>query len=112
NEGGPESPNPVLTVISQAELIDGDQSTKLGEAKTLGGVGSILQLIPFLDIVGYVLTLVAVKRISEELQDRTIFDNMLYAVLSGIVGVVVGLAALVSGILSSLFTFGITAILG
>ncbi len=85
---------------------------KLGEAKTLGGIGSILQLIPFVDLVGYILVLLAVHEISEELHDKSIFDNMLYAVIAGIIGVAVGLGAFFFGILGSVFTFGITAILG
>ncbi|MDA4125488.1 MAG: DUF996 domain-containing protein [Thaumarchaeota archaeon] len=86
--------------------------SKLGEAKTLGGIGSILQLIPFLDLVGYILVLLAVHEISEELHDKSIFDNMLYAVITGIIGVAVGLGALIFGIFTSIFTLGVTAILG
>ena len=85
---------------------------KLAEGKTLGGIGSILQLIPGVNLVGYILILIAVKYISDELQDKSIFDNMLYAVIAGIVGVAVGLGALLTGALLSFFTFGLTAILG
>ncbi len=86
----------------------GDLST----AKTLGGVGSILQLIPFVSIVGYILTLIAVKYISDDLQDKTIFDNMLYAVITGIVGVAVGFFILLGGMASSAFTGGMSALAG
>ena len=85
---------------------------RLGEAKTLGGVGSILQLIPFLNLVGYILVLIAAKNISEEVQDKKIFDNMLYAVIAGLVGVAVGLFSLFTGLFFSVFSFGITALLG
>ena len=85
---------------------------RLGDAKTLGGIGSILEIIPFLSIVGYILTLVAVKYISDELQDSSIFTDMLYAVITAIVGVAVGASLLVFGFVSSVFTFGIGAILG
>lgn len=69
----------------------------LSQAKTLGGVGGILillTLIPaagfLLAIAGFVLTLLAVKYISDSLQDRSIFNNMIIAVILAIVGVVVG----------------------
>jgi uncharacterized membrane protein len=86
----------------------GDLST----AKTLGGVGSILQLIPFVSIVGYILTLIAVKYISDDLQDKSIFNNMLYAVITGIVGVAVGFFILLGGMASSAFTGGMSALAG
>ncbi len=85
---------------------------KLSEAKTLGGVGSILELIPFVSIVGYILTLVAVKWIADELKDESIFNNMLYAVLTAIVGVAVGAGLFFLGILSSIFTLGVGDIFG
>ncbi len=62
--------------------------------------------------MGYILVLIASKYISEEFQDKTIFDNMLYAFVTGILGAAVGLVALFAGIFSSFFTFGISAILG
>jgi len=85
---------------------------KLGEAKTLGGIGSILQLIPAISIVGYILTLIAIKNISDELKDRSIFDNALYGVIALIIGTVVGLATFLAGIASAVFTFGVGAFLG
>lgn len=68
---------------------------RLGDAKTLGGIGSILQIIPFLSIIGYILTLIAVKYISDEVQDPSIFTDMIYAVLAGIVGVGIGAFVLI-----------------
>ena len=85
---------------------------KLSEAKTLGGIGSILQIIPFLSIVGYILTLIAVKYISDEVQDSSIFSDMLLAVLTGIVGVAIGAFILFFGALGSVFTGGFSALLG
>ena len=86
--------------------------SKMGTAKTLGGVGSILELIPFVSIVGYILTLVAVKYVSDELQDSSIFNNMLYAVITGIVGAVVGFLVLLGGFRSPAFTSGMSGIAG
>ena len=85
---------------------------KLSDAKMLGGIGSILQIIPFISIVGFILTLVAVKYISDEVNDSSIFSDMLYAVITGIVGFIVGASVLFFGALSSMFTAGIGAITG
>ncbi|TMI13513.1 DUF996 domain-containing protein [Candidatus Bathyarchaeota archaeon] len=68
----------------------------LSQAKTLGGVGSILVLlgaIPnvgfVLAIVGFILILVAVKNVSESINEPGIFNDMIIAVLLTIVGLVV-----------------------
>ncbi len=69
----------------------------LGEAKILGGTGSILVIlavipIPLLgtalSLVGFVLVLIAVKFISDELRDRSIFTNLLIAAVLTILGVI------------------------
>jgi uncharacterized membrane protein len=69
----------------------------LSEAKTLGGIGSILVVLafvpfagPVLAVVGFIMTLIAVKYIADIVGDRTIFNNMLIAVILGIVGIIVG----------------------
>jgi uncharacterized membrane protein len=93
---------------------------RLGDAKTLGGIGSILQIIPFLSIIGYILTLIAVKYISDEVQDPSIFTDMVYAVLAGIVGAGVGAFILIfSFVLAAPFapptggaSFGLAAFFG
>jgi uncharacterized membrane protein len=86
--------------------------TQLGSAKTLGGVGSILLLIPGVSIAGYILILIATKYISDELGDKTIFDNMLYAVIAGIVGVAAAAFIIFTGAMFSVFTFTTSAIAG
>ncbi len=80
----------------------------LAQAKTLGGVGAILillSLIPsvgaVLGIVGFILVLVAVKYISESLGDKSIFKNMIIAVILAIVGIVVGAVV----VFASIFKF-------
>ncbi|MGP8124975.1 MAG: DUF996 domain-containing protein [Nitrososphaerales archaeon] len=92
----------------------------LNEVKTLGGVGSLLTLLAvvptagvILAIVGLVLILVAIKYASDILGDPKIFNNMLYAVVLGIIGVVVGAVTVVAvvfkaiglGYLSSSFSY-------
>lgn len=71
--------------------------SRMGQAKTLGGVGSVLAILPFvplvgwlLSIVGLVLILVAIKSIADEFSDPAIFRNMVVSVVVAIAGVVVG----------------------
>ena len=56
-------------------------------------------------IVGLVMTLIAVKYISEVIGDRKIFNNMLIGVILAIVGVAVA-AIVIVGVLFSFFGFG------
>jgi uncharacterized membrane protein len=65
----------------------------LRQAKAMGGVGSILVLLSFVPFVGFlfglaglVMVLLAVKRISEAVNDSEIFRNVLMAVILQIVG--------------------------
>jgi len=84
----------------------------LSQAKTLGGVGSILVFIPFVSIVGYILVIIAVKDIADELQDRTIFNNLVIAAVTGIVGALAGGFFFVFGAVAAVATFSVSAILG
>jgi uncharacterized membrane protein len=68
----------------------------LSQAKTLGGVGSILvilSIIPYagfvVGIIGWILILLAIKNISDAMQDRAIFNNAMIAVILAIVGVAI-----------------------
>jgi uncharacterized membrane protein len=79
----------------------------LGQAKSLGGVGSILVLLGFvpyagfvLSIVGFILILIAVKYIADVLGDQTIFNNMIVAVVLAIIGIVVGFVVVLSAVYS------------
>lgn len=85
----------------------------LGQARTLGGIGSILillSIIPYagaiLLIVGFIMVLLAVKYISESINDKTIFDNMLIAVILAIVGMVAGATVAVVRLLPFFREFG------
>ncbi len=86
--------------------------SKLGDAKTLGGIGSILLLVPGVNIIGYILILIATKYVSDELGDKSIFDNMLYAVIAGIVGAAAGAFIILTGAVFSAVTFATSAIAG
>ncbi len=79
----------------------------LQQAKTLGGVGSILGLLsivpyagPVLSIVGFIMVLIAVKYISTVLGNKSIFNNMIISVILAIVGIIVGVATVVAAIFS------------
>jgi uncharacterized membrane protein len=71
-------------------------SSSLSNAKTLGGIGSILVLLTaapsigwVLGIAGFVMILVAVKYISDDLNEKGIFNNMISAVVSAVAGILV-----------------------
>lgn len=71
----------------------------LRDAKYLGGIGSILMILLLapnvgfiLYIVGIVLVAIAVKKISDEVGDPSIFNNMLISIILLIVGGAVGVA--------------------
>jgi len=65
----------------------------LESGKTLGGIGAILiavgSFVPFLGLVGMILVLVAMKRLSEYYNERGIFNNALYGFILGIISIVV-----------------------
>ena len=72
----------------------------MGSAKVYGGVGAILMLIggiiPFLGIimpiVGLVLLFIAVKYISEEAKDESIFRNYLFYFVCNVIAIVAAAA--------------------
>lgn len=78
----------------------------LGQAKTYGGIGAILTLllpVPsigwLLSISGLILTMVAVKYISDIVHDRSIWNDILISILVAIVGVVAGFFVLFTSFL-------------
>lgn len=84
----------------------------LSEAKTLGGIGSILVFIPFVSLVGYVLLIVAVKDISDYLQDRAIFNDIVIAAAAGIVGALALAGGVFLGLLGMGLAFVTSGLLG
>jgi uncharacterized membrane protein len=69
--------------------------------KNLGGIGAILLAIPFLNLVGIILVLIAMKGMADYYDEDEIFKNALYGFIFGFIGVI----ALVAFIL--MFAFGI-----
>ena len=78
----------------------------LSSAKTLGGVGGILVLLPGISLVGWILILLATKEISESVHDKTIFDDALLAAITAVIGAVVFAAFVFTGAIGGLFLPG------
>ena len=83
---------------------------ELSRAKTLGGVGSILTLLLFvpdyvgavLVIIGWILILIAVKDISEAVQDRSIYNNVLVSAILSIIGAITFAVVVAASVLALL----------
>ncbi len=86
-------------------------SSNLNDAKLLGGLGSILMLLlpaPYvglaLFLVGIVLVLIAIRRISTALGDDKIFNNALLSAILIIIGVAAGVAVVILTGLAGIMT--------
>jgi len=86
--------------------------------KTLGGVGALLVVIGFLGffasgyvailaLIGMIITLIALKGMSDHYKEAGIFNNALYGVITLIIGVVAFIATLAVVILMTLSSFAI-----
>ena len=80
----------------------------ISQAKTLGGVGSVLTLFAVvpnvggvLGILGFVMILIAVKCIADALNEKKIFTNMMIAVLLSVVGLAIGSLVIVGTVLNA-----------
>jgi uncharacterized membrane protein len=69
----------------------------LTDAKTLGGVGSILVVLSavpsigwVLGIAGFVMILVAINKVSQIVKENKIYSNMLTAVILGVIAIAIG----------------------
>jgi uncharacterized membrane protein len=83
-------------------------SSVSSNAKTLGGIGSILVLLTIfptvgwiLGIVGFVMILVAVKYIADSVKEQKIFNSMITAVVTSILGIAVGSLVVLATVLSA-----------
>ena len=68
----------------------------LSSAKAIGGIGAILVMLTFVPnagaifgIAGFIMILVAVKKVADELENRKVFSDMMTAVILAIIGVAV-----------------------
>jgi uncharacterized membrane protein len=69
----------------------------LSNAKTLGGVGAILALIPGISVAGWILILISQKGISDATQDKVIFQNALIGVITAVISAIALVVFLVAG---------------
>src|SRR5579875_348797 len=86
----------------------------LRDGKLLGGIGAILLLIPYLDLVGFILVLIGLKFISDEVKRPSIFNNALYAVILGIIGlgiIAISGFSIIGSLFINIFALLFTAIL-
>jgi uncharacterized membrane protein len=87
----------------------------LESSKNLGGIGAILMVIgvlpiPYatiLSLVGLILLLIGLKGLADFYKEGGIFNNALYAIILGIVGVVIAAGILVVMFVSTLLELGI-----
>jgi len=86
--------------------------------KTLGGIGALLVVIGFLGffaygyvailaLIGMIITLIALKGMSDHYKEAGIFNNALYGVITLIIGVVAFIATLAVVILMALSSLAI-----
>jgi len=77
------------------------------QGKSLASVGALLLIIgsfvPFLGIVGFILLMIGLKNLSDYYKDRSIFNNALYGVLFGIIGVAAAAFILIAVIFGGTF---------
>jgi uncharacterized membrane protein len=83
-------------------------------SRILGGVGALLMfigIIPYInyfgaiELVGLILVMVALYNLASHYREGGIFNNALYGLIMGIVGVVVSIAAVIITVLTSLSDF-------
>ena len=72
----------------------------------MGGIGSILVLLTpvpsigwVLGIVGFILTLIAIKHISDVVGDRTIYSNMMISVIMAIISIAIAAVTVIAAFL-------------
>ncbi len=80
--------------------------------KSIAGVGALLLIIgsfvPFLGIIGFILLMIGLKNLSDYYKDRNIFNNALYGIIFGIIGVAAAAFLLIALIFSGSFLGTIT----
>ena len=86
----------------------------LKSSKTLGGIGAILIVIgvlPYISqlaiigLIGAILVLVALHGFASVYKERGIFDNALYGIIAGIVGVVLAVVIGIAVVLPNITDF-------
>jgi len=91
-----------------------DQKMSIENSKILGGVGALLMflgVLPYvnyfgvIEIIGLILVMVALYSLGSHYREGSIFNNALYGLIMGIVGVVISVAVVIITVLTSLTDF-------
>src|SRR4030042_5395857 len=86
----------------------------IATSKNLGGVGALLMFIGvipyistfgFIEIIGLILVMIALHSLASHYMERGIFNNALYALIIGLVGGVISIAAVIATVLQTLTEF-------
>lgn len=82
--------------------------SSLSSAKAVGGVGAILVLLSLVPqigalfgIAGFIMILIAIKSISDTVEDPKIFKNMMTAVILSIIGIVIASVVVMATLLTA-----------
>ncbi|WP_188603114.1 DUF996 domain-containing protein [Vulcanisaeta souniana] len=67
-------------------------------AGTIGFIGGILALIPYIDFVGLIMVLIALYKLSHDYGNEGIWRNAIYAVVFSIIGVAIATFTLVGSL--------------
>ena len=81
----------------------------LESSKTLAGIGAILVAIPFLNLIGIILVLIAMNGLAEYYHEDGIFRNALYGFIFGIIGAVALIVVIVMFIVGVAFVSPVAA---
>lgn len=87
----------------------------LETSKNLGGIGAILIVIAglgtfgtiyvgLLGLVGIILVLIAVKGLTDNYSEGGIFNNALYAIITGIIGIIAFVGIVVYAVMTQIFS--------
>ena len=92
-----------------ANAIARSSLMSLESNKTLGGIGAILLAIPFLNLIGIILVLIAMKGLADYYNENDIFQNALYGFFFGIIGVIALIVVIVMFVIGVAVTAPVTA---
>jgi uncharacterized membrane protein len=79
--------------------------------KNLAGIGSLLLIFPFVDIVGIILLYIGMKGLSDHYKEPSIYQEALWGLIYGIIAsVAIAAGAILAGVVG-FFAFGFGAVL-
>jgi uncharacterized membrane protein len=96
------------------DVCSEEKNVSIETSKTLGGIGAILMFVGIMpvinsyaviELVGLILVMVALYNLAGYYSERGIFNNALYGVIAGIVGVAVAVGTVILSVLTSVTDF-------